>query len=190
MINKAQQTTPFGAYMITFKQFATYLSDAEGKSEDQLDELWSQIFGKKKKEEEDDEDDKKSGGKFLTAKDLERKRKELADRRKSELNKKRDDEWQKAKDRLENARSNNGPRSSRHDDTIWHAGMANKLRESKKTAYSDEGYWKDEAKEKGYKIRKLSGDMMKGDQTWGAFDGDKKVGEFTEKEEGRGGWLM
>lgn len=60
-----------------------------------------------------------------------------------------------------------------------------------KRAYSSESYWKGDAEEAGYKIKKLSGDQMKGDQTWGAFnDQDEKVGEFTEKEDGRGGWLM
>lgn len=60
-----------------------------------------------------------------------------------------------------------------------------------KRAYSSENYWKDDAKEAGYKVKKLSGDVSSGDQTWGAFnDQDEKVGEFTEKEEGRGGWLM
>lgn len=60
-----------------------------------------------------------------------------------------------------------------------------------KESYSSENYWKDDAKELGYKVKKLSGDLMKGDQTWGAFNKkDKKVGEFTEKEEGRGGWLL
>jgi hypothetical protein len=60
-----------------------------------------------------------------------------------------------------------------------------------KQPYSSESYWKGDAEEKGYKVKKLSGDVMKGDQTWGAFnDQDEKVGEFTEKEEGRGGWLM
>jgi len=59
-----------------------------------------------------------------------------------------------------------------------------------KQSYSDQSYWKDDAKEAGYKVKKLSGNVMDGDQTWGAFKDDKKVGEFTEKEEGRGGWLM
>ena len=59
-----------------------------------------------------------------------------------------------------------------------------------KQSYSDEGYWKDDAKEAGFKIKKLSGNLENGDQTWGAFDGDKKMGEFTEKEDGRGGWLI
>ena len=60
-----------------------------------------------------------------------------------------------------------------------------------KVAYSSESYWKGDAEEAGYKIKKLSGELMKGNQTWGAFnDKDEKVGEFTEEEEGRGGWLM
>lgn len=61
----------------------------------------------------------------------------------------------------------------------------------RKQAYSSHGYWVDDAKAAGYKIKKLSGNLMDGDQTWGAFDeNDDKVGEFTEKEEGRGGWLL
>jgi len=59
-----------------------------------------------------------------------------------------------------------------------------------KQSYSDQSYWKDDAKEAGYKVKKLSGNLMDGDQTWGAFKDDKKMGEFTEKEEGRGGWLI
>lgn len=60
-----------------------------------------------------------------------------------------------------------------------------------KRAYSSESYWKGDAEEAGYKIKKLSGDVTNGDQTWGAFnDKDEKVGEFTEKEDGRGGWLI
>lgn len=60
-----------------------------------------------------------------------------------------------------------------------------------KRAYSSESYWKGDAEEAGYKIKKLSGDVTNGDQTWGAFnDKDEKVGEFTEKEDVRGGWLI
>ena len=60
-----------------------------------------------------------------------------------------------------------------------------------RTAYSSEGFWKKDAEAAGYAVKKLSGNLKDGDQTWGAFDtNDKKVGEFTEKEEGRGGWLM
>jgi len=60
-----------------------------------------------------------------------------------------------------------------------------------KRAYSSEGDWKDDAEEAGFKVKKLSGELENGNQTWGAFnDKDEKVGEFTEEEEGRGGWLM
>lgn len=60
----------------------------------------------------------------------------------------------------------------------------------KKQAYSSDGYWMDDAKEAGYTVKKVSGSLMTGDQTWVAYDKTgKKVGEFTEKEEGRGGWL-
>ena len=60
-----------------------------------------------------------------------------------------------------------------------------------RTAYSSEGVWKKDAEAAGYAVKKLSGNLADGDQAWGAFDdNDKKVGEFTEKEECRGGWLM
>lgn len=59
-----------------------------------------------------------------------------------------------------------------------------------KRAYSSHDYWKDDAEEAGFKVKKLSGELSKGNQTWGAFnEKDVKVGEFTEEEEGRGGWL-
>lgn len=60
-----------------------------------------------------------------------------------------------------------------------------------KTTYSSQSYWKGDAEAAGYTIKKLSGELSDGDQTWGAFnDKDEKVGEFTEKEENRGGWLV
>lgn len=59
-----------------------------------------------------------------------------------------------------------------------------------KEAYSQEEYWKDDAKVAGYKIKKLSGNLMSGDQTWGAFKEDKKMGEFSETEDKRSGWLI
>ena len=68
--------------------------------------------------------------------------------------------------------------------------ITKKVVKEAKESYSDATYWKDDAKAAGFKIKKLLGNMEDGDQTWGAFDGDKKVGEFTEEETGRGGWLI
>lgn len=56
-----------------------------------------------------------------------------------------------------------------------------------KQAYSSESQWKTAAEEAGYVVKKLSGDSSAGDQTWGAFDDDKKVGEFGEAD--GSGWL-
>jgi len=72
--------------------------------------------------------------------------------------------------------------------SITFKAFAAMLAEGKQT-YSNEGSWKEDAEEAGFKVKKLSGEVADGDQTWGAFDEhDKKVGEFTEAEEG--GWLM
>jgi hypothetical protein len=60
-----------------------------------------------------------------------------------------------------------------------------------RTPYSSESYWKGDAKSAGYTVKKVSGNLSDGDQTWAAYDdADKKVGEFTEKEDNRGGWLI
>ena len=66
-------------------------------------------------------------------------------------------------------------------------GVIYQLTEAKR--YSSHGYWAADAKELGYRVKKVSGDLMKGNLTWQAFKDQKKVGEFTEKEENRGGWL-
>ena len=62
------------------------------------------------------------------------------------------------------------------------------LQEAKRTftAYSD---WADAAEGANYKVKKLSGERLKTNQTWAAFnENDEKVGEFAEEPD-RKGWL-
>ena len=177
---------------VSFKQFSTFLKRTEGDlTQDQIDEAWADIFRKKQDDQDKKDNDskreltpaeKKKKGMVLSAKERLELKKEEEKERKKELEKKRDAAWARAKDNAE-GRGKETP-YGRRDDYALH-----RMHEGKQS-YSDEGYWKDDAKEAGYKVKKLSGDIMKGDQTWGAFDGDKKMGEFTEKEDGRGGWLI
>jgi hypothetical protein len=142
----------------------------------QLDEIFGKIFGK-----EEDKEEKKN--QVLTAKDVLAKKKEKAEERKKELQRKRDEEFLRAKERLERPSGSPG----RRDEYALHRSI-----KEEKTTYSNaaENDWKDDALAAGYKIKKLSGNLKDGDQTWGAFSGEEKMGEFTEKEEGRGGWLL
>lgn len=179
---------------VSFKQFSTFLDQAEGEhSPEKLDEIWDKILGKRK-EDEDKKDkreltaqEKKAKGLVLTAKDRLELQKDEAEKRKKMLKKHQDEVFARSKERAEGPAPRHG--KSDRDDYALHRSMKEE-KSLRKTSYSDESYWKDDAKEAGYKVKKLSGDLMKGDQTWGAFDGDKKMGEFTEKEEGRGGWLV
>jgi hypothetical protein len=169
---------------VSFKQFTSFLaavSDGD-HTDQQLDEIWDKILGKKK--EEQDEKEQGSKSKVLTLKDKIAKDKEKAEQRKKELQAQRDKAFLDAKDRAEGRKKTPSSRYDRDDYAIHR-----QVREGKES-FTDEGHWKEAAQSAGFKVKKLSGNLMDGDQTWGAFDGDKKVGEFTEQEEGRGGWLM
>jgi hypothetical protein len=178
--------------MISFKQFSSFLAQSRGEHEpEKLDEIFGKIFGK-----EEDKEAKKN--QVITAKDLRARKKEKEEERKKELQRKRDEDFLKAKERAEGGGSRGYPtgrlggRSDR-DDYALHRQMKENLLlvvTEGRTSYSDQGYWKDDAKAAGYKVKKVSGNLQDGDQTWCAYDDtDKKVGEFTEKEDGRGGWL-
>lgn len=181
---------------VSFKKFTQFLAASEGvQSPDQLDEIWSSIFAKKQADKDDA--DGKDKNKVLTAKERLEKKKKEEEERKAGLRKKRDDEWAKAKHQAERGTAASlrpsYDRTSRDDYALHRneaqAAARNQVIEGKES-YSDASYWKDDAKAAGFKIKKLLGSMEDGDQTWGAFDGDKKVGEFTEEETGRGGWLI
>lgn len=172
---------------VSFKQFSTFIDASEGEqAPEKLDEIWKSIFAKKK---EDEEDDAKSKSKVITAKDQLEKKKKAEEERRKELERKRNQSWLSAKEQAEGrARS---PGKSDRDEYALHRTMKEATLNERKTSYSDEGYWKDDAKAAGYKVKKVSGNLMDGDQTWVALnDKDEKVGEFTEKEEDRGGWLI
>lgn len=183
---------------VSFKQFTTFLSAAEGEhSPEKLDEIWKSIFQRKKEGEEGElDDDTKDGIKKVDAakkktygvKDMLDKKKADAEARKKELQKKRDDAWDRAR---ENANRSPGATVSARSQ---HANdrRANLTWNESKEAYSSaaHGDWVDDAKGAGYTVKKVSGNLMDGDQTWHAFnEKNQKVGEFTEAEEGRGGWL-
>ncbi len=175
---------------VSFKQFSTFLSASEGiASPEKLDEIFGKIFGKP-------EDKEAKLDKLNTAKDALELKKQKDAERKKELERKRNEAWLNAKERADRKVEPTGHGSHRDDYAQHRATMGSstrlgdsRLREGKQS-YSEHGYWSDDAKAAGYKIKKLSGNLEDGDQTWGAFDDDKKVGEFTEKEEGRGGWLL
>lgn len=172
---------------VSFKQFATFIKAAEGEqAPEKLDEIWKSIFAKKKEEEEENEASSKS--KVITAKDQLEKKKKAEEERKKELQRRRDQSWLSAKDQAEGRKSFG---KSDRDEYALHRSVREDTLTERKTSYSEEGYWKDDAKAAGYKVKKISGNLMDGDQTWCAYDeDDNKVGEFTEKEEGRGGWLI
>jgi hypothetical protein len=184
---------------VSFKQFSTFIKRTEGElTQAQIDEAWADIFKRRaaEKDAKDSEDSEEGAdkNKVMSAKDkLAQKAKDKKaedEARRKELQKKRDQAWLDAKERAETRKPvSTTPTSNRNsrDEYQLHRG---RMATEGKTSYSDEDYWKDGAKAKGYKIKKLSGNLNSGDQTWGAFDGDKKMGEFTEQEEGRGGWLM
>jgi uncharacterized protein with von Willebrand factor type A (vWA) domain len=174
---------------ISFKQFSTFLTQARGEdAPEKLDEIFGKIFGK-----EEDKEGKKN--QVLTAKELLAKKKEKEEERKKELQKKRDEDWIRAKERAEGGRSKGYPTVSRsdRDDYALHRQMKENLLliiTENKITYSpdDHGSWTDDAKAAGYKVKKVSGNLKDGDQSWCAYDeDDNKVGEFTES--GKGGWL-
>jgi hypothetical protein len=182
---------------VSFKQFSDFIHRTQGDmSEAQIDEAWADIFKKRaadKAEKDGEKDDSDVKGKVMSAKEKlaqkQKEKKEQEDEQRKAAQKKRDQAWLDAKERAENRKptgtkptvsTSNRPEK---DEYQFHRTV----REGK-TSYSSEGYWKDDAKVKGYKVKKLSGNTDSGDQTWGAFDGDKKMGEFAEQDEG--GWLM
>lgn len=163
---------------VSFKKFATFLSASEGEqSPEKLDEIWSKIFAKKEADKE--EVDKTSKSKVLTAKERLEKKKEEEQERKKELQKKRDDAWARAKEQASGTTratsSARGAAYARDDYAIQ------RVRES----LESKAEWEEKAQAAGFKIKKLSGDN--GDQVWGAFDGDKKMGEFSEED--NSGWI-
>lgn len=165
---------------VSFKQFSDFLQRTRGDlTQDQIDEAWADVFRKREEEAEHENSDK---GHVLTAKERldqrAKEKKEKEEERKKELQKRRDQAYLDAKERA--AQRKPQPAYGQRDNF-------NKAMSEGKTSYSEEGSWKDGAKAKGYKVKKLSGDLSNGDQTWGAFDGDQKVGEFKENDRG---WLM
>jgi len=190
-INTAQHLSLGALMTVSFKQFTTFLAASDGEhTQEKLDEIWKSIFAKKQEEEDEDDAKKvKTMSGVMTAKERLEAKKKKEEERKKELQKKRDDAWNAARERAQGGQSRSA-RSAHADDRrgslSW---MREAMLEEGRESYSDEGYWKDDAKAAGYKIKKLSGNLEDGDQTWGAFDGDTKMGEFTEAEDGRGGWL-
>lgn len=170
---------------ISFKQFVTFIDRTEGDpSEDQIEEAWADIF-RKKKQDASDKEDNDSKFKVLTAKERIKKaaedKKKKEEEHKKELQKKRDKAWMDAKDRASGDKKDS---KYDRDDYVFHRQIG----EGTKHQYAQEGYWEVDAKRQGYKIRKLTGEKNDHDQTWGAFDGDAKVGEFEEKSSK--GWLI
>jgi hypothetical protein len=58
----------------------------------------------------------------------------------------------------------------------------------KKYAGAGLGMWIKDAEADGFKVKKISGDDDKDNDVWNAFDGNRKVGSFSDEE--RSGWLQ
>jgi hypothetical protein len=168
---------------VSFKQFSTFISQAEGvNAPEQLDEIWAKIMGKK--QEDSDEKDRKTYGKVLTAKEkAELKKKEIADAeeaRKKALRDKRDAEWAKAKERTElSTRRTPGKGEHRSQEVGWH----NSFNEGQEH-FDRKDQWEKAANAAGLKVKKLN------DNKWGAFKDDEKVGELKDLGSRFDGWLV
>jgi len=167
---------------VSFKQFNAFIDNTVDASAEKIDEVFGKIFGRS-----EDKEGKKE--KLTLAQQKLADKKKADEDRRNALKKKRDEEWLKAKERTERGNDKGYPQGGypslngkERDDYAQHRTM----REDRQTFEpGDQQTWTTQAKAAGFQVKKIAGNKEDGDETWAAFDGDEKMGEFSAK----GGYL-